>query len=170
MKVRPRLGGRTKACVACKLVLPLASFPPVKLHHRSRICATCEAAGKTEAPKCVPDGPRPRLSPRQRGEIRERLAAGESAGLLAFTYGTSLATIKAYATQLKREAEAPAPKYEGELAASPHRVQVSLNHEPRADGALLSHTQTARVAAVVPRQGVRLSPAIAGYLSAFGIR
>lgn len=170
MKVSPRLGNRSKACAACGQVLPLTAFPHIAHHERSRVCGACEAAGRAEAPKCAPDGPRPRLSPRQREEIRSRLAAGESTGLLAFVYSVSLATIKAHATQLKREAAVPEPKYQGEAAASPHRVQASLNHEPRADGALLSHTQTARVAAVVQRQGVRLSPAIAGYLAAFGVR
>lgn len=164
MKAKPRLGGRTKACVACKQVLPLASFPPVKLHHRSRICDTCQAAGEAE----TPGGKRPRRGPEQREAINTRIAAGEDRERLAFEYGIAVSTIHTYAAQLLR-ASAP-PKYEGEPAARRDTSMLSLDHTPRADAPLLAHTQTARVAAVVQRQGVRLSPAIAGYLAAFGVR
>ncbi|REE21217.1 hypothetical protein B0G71_4369 [Paraburkholderia sp. BL27I4N3] len=63
-----------------------------------------------------------------------------------------------------------APEYGGMTAMSAHLVQASLKHEPRADAPLLAHTETRRVPAVVQREGVRLSPAVAGYLRAWGVR
>lgn len=63
-----------------------------------------------------------------------------------------------------------APKYEGTPATRRVTSMLSLDKTCRADAPLLSHTETNRPAAVVLREGCRMSDAAQAYLRAWGGR
>ncbi|KPD18024.1 hypothetical protein ADM96_15710 [Burkholderia sp. ST111] len=162
----PRLGKRSKACAACKQVLPLTAFPHVKRHARSTLCEACTATHKAGTPMGPVEGACHRLSLEQREQVRARLAAGEDAGLLAYEYGVSHASIKHHVAQLKRAQKAP--KYVGEIGLTAHRVQALLLREPRADGRLCAHTEL-DLRGPVPRPG-SASPRLEQCIKLFGGR
>ncbi|WP_408399069.1 transposase [Paraburkholderia aspalathi] len=67
--------------------------------------------------------------------------------------------------------KAPAPpKYEGTPATRRVTSMLSLDRTCRADAPLLAHTETNRPAAVVLREGCRMSDAAQAYLRAWGGR